>query len=211
MKNMKTRDFLLYRYPCDAGQAFALKYQTMGDVYEALLKGAAGANSFNWAVWILRESGVDVDSLFLRLLRETRQYLPKKLQDIDPFDFQDPDGSLKEFEKNERRVRKEFRRLVVDRTTKPSIRYLSPVLAVNAWTEYLNNWLVASTDDAIRVLLLEHYKKQGTLPRPHTSEWRYIADGVWDEEYVIFPDAFQKRILGWLKELGNPFEMEMEQ
>ena len=61
MKNMTTEDFCRRFGACAEGARFALKYETMRECYAALLKGAAGDKSAEWAIWTVCQGDVMSD------------------------------------------------------------------------------------------------------------------------------------------------------
>ena len=61
MKNLTTRYFCRKFEACRSGTRFALRYKTMRECYNALLAGEAGANSWNWALWVISLDDVMTD------------------------------------------------------------------------------------------------------------------------------------------------------
>ena len=58
MNNLTTHEFCRRFGACKEGAMFARKFGTMRECYDALLRGEAGENSYDWAIWVAVQNGV---------------------------------------------------------------------------------------------------------------------------------------------------------
>lgn len=176
MKNERVSIFGMRHRPCLKGAEFSMQFCHMHECYEALLRGEAGADSTEWALWVLTRA-LDKDSVIF-------YQVAAKIVGI-ALRGKKPDGALGEAMKT---IQAHLKEQITREELKQRLRGLCGIerglvraLAVQSRMELWEVSFFARED-----LFVNHNKT--------------VTEGL--QERLLF----EQKVLEYLRVLGNPFE-----
>lgn len=186
MRDLRTTYFCRKHRACPEGCGFARKYARMSECYDALLTGAAGEYSVDWAAWILSIITAYGDQRWLRLLLWLSEDVSPMLTEKD------------------------------NAATKALRDHLEKRITEGEWHAVLKSYYSADDESvwAGGMELNDATTLRGAWWNLRKYQVRNLAAKAADLGMAMSMDDVlkqaEKETLGYLKEIGNPFEKEME-
>lgn len=208
MENMTIDQFIWAYAPCDAGEAFARKHDTIHDCYEALLRWEAGLVSFEWALWVLSEVRGDIEELMYWFIVEVHPMLPESLRDmVRPYSFYEDDSNDPESKLFQ--ALSEYRRTKIPEyyTSECTFEHKKQLYAIMTCQAALTGNLHSAGSSCFSACLLEEEGADGEALCDLETE--LLRQSIGQPTTSLL--KYQEQFLARLREFGNPFEKEFEE